>query len=149
MDQVDDTRIKASQGQTAALLSIALVLGAWPLAAAMGAVNLLGAWVPRWSLPGLVYDRVLVRWLRPRVRLDRKAPHRFAQGFSGVVTALGAGLVGLGLPVLGWALVGLVVGLAGMSITTGFCAGCFTYRQLAWLGVPGFVGEDRCTACEL
>lgn len=147
---VDHARVHAGQAMTAIVLIIAFATDLWPLAALVGALNLLGSLWPSLSLFGRIYDGALrpLGLVRPRPRPGSPAPHRFAQGFSGVVTGSGAALLA-GSVSAGWALVGLVVALAALNLAVGFCAGCFTYRQLAWLGVPGFTGEDRCLACEL
>lgn len=128
-----------SQATTALLLLTAFVLDTWPLAAAVGAVNLLGAAVPPLAFLAQVYRRVLkpLGLVKPHIVLDNPEPHRFAQTFSGVVTGLGAGLVWAGISA-GWALSWLVIVLAALNVFVGFCAGCFTYYQLSRLGVPGF-----------
>jgi membrane protein DedA with SNARE-associated domain len=41
----------------------------------------------------------------------------------------------LGLPLLGWALAGIVVALAAINLFLGFCLGCFIYYQLGRRGV--------------
>lgn len=136
---VDHTKIKFSQALTATLLVCAFVIDRWELAALVAALNLIGALLPPLSLFGLIYAGLLrpLGLLRPHNLPDRPEPHRFAQGFSGAVTGLGAGLVVAGFGA-GWAAIWLVVILAGLNIFVGFCAGCFTYYQLGRLGLPGF-----------
>lgn len=138
--EVDRVGIKAGQTMTLLLLVGAFVADAWPLAALVGAINLGGAWRPRWGLFRIVYRRLLVPsgLLSPQLVAEPASPHRFAQGFSGTVTLTGAALVAAGAAVAGWALVLLVAVLAAVNVTLSFCAGCFTYYQLARLGVPGF-----------
>ena len=75
---------------------------------------------------------------RMGVITDNLDPHRFAQGFGGVVVALAVIALLAGQSVVGWALVGLVIVLAALNLFMGFCAGCFVYYQLNRLGVPGF-----------
>ena len=140
LSQVDHTGIKFSQLMTMLLLLIAFILDGWFLAAMVGIINLLGAAAGRLSLFGLIY-RYLVKpsgLIKPEVVPDFSEPHRFAQGFSGVVTILSALLVLSGAPVIGWALSWLVIVLANLNVFVGFCAGCFTYYQLSRLGLPGF-----------
>jgi hypothetical protein len=72
------------------------------------------------------------------VIIDNPEPHRFAQGFGGVVLLAAIGTLYLGATAFGWGLVGLVVVLAALNLFLGFCAGCFVYYQLHKLGVPGF-----------
>ena len=69
---------------------------------------------------------------------DNPEPHRFAQGFGGVVLLAAIAALATGAMALGWALVGVVVVLAALNLFLGFCAGCFVYYQLNKLGVPGF-----------
>ena len=85
--------------------------------------------------PQLVTYRALVRAnvLHTERVSEDPAPHRFAQqvGFGvliiGVVaTSLGALTVARGAGLL-------VLTLALINVTTGFCAGCFMYAQLARL----------------
>jgi hypothetical protein len=137
---VDRTGIRAGQTMTLVLLLTAFVLGAWSLAAAVGVANLVGAWRSHWGVFGIVYQRFLVArgMLTPRLVVELPAPHRFAQAFSGTVTVAGAALVAIDVTTVGWTLVVLVAGLAAVNVTLSFCAGCFTYYQLARLGVPGF-----------
>lgn len=140
---VDVTGIKAGQTMTMVLLTSAFVVGAWPLAAAVASANLVGAWRSRWGVFGLVYRRVLVPagLLSPRLVAEPASAHRFAQAFSGTVTLAGAVVVAAGGAAAGWALVLLVAALAATNVTLSFCAGCFTYYQLARLGLPGFTAR--------
>jgi len=50
---------------------------------------------------------------------------------------LGAAAVALfvGAAVAGWVLAWIVVALAAVNLSIGFCAGCFVYVQLERLGV--------------
>ncbi|HKJ55974.1 MAG TPA: DUF4395 domain-containing protein [Nitriliruptoraceae bacterium] len=139
---VDQAAVKSGQAMTALVLVTAFVTDAWPLAAAIGAANLLAAIRPSLSLTGTVYRRVLLPngIVRSRSLPDDPTPHRFAQGFSGVVTLASAALVAAGL-VAGWALSWLVVVLAGLNLAAGFCAGCFTYHLLHRAGLLGVAGR--------
>lgn len=145
LTQVDHTAIKASQIITMLLLLTAFILDSWLLAAFVAGVNMLGSVLPPLSLFGLVYRRLLKPsgLVRPHLVPDYPEPHRFAQGFSGVVTALSAWLVWSDVNTLGWALSWLVIILANLNVFAGFCAGCFTYYQLHRLGVPGFHRSPR------
>ena len=140
LTQVDYSAIKTGQTITMLLLLLAFVLDSWPLVAFVAAVNVVGAVLPSFSLFGLVYRRMLkpIALVKPAFVPDRAEPHRFAQGFSGVVTALSALLVWGGVDAAGWALSWLVIVLANLNLFAGFCAGCFTYLQLSRLGLPGF-----------
>lgn len=138
--KVDQSALRVNQAFIIALLLLAFVLGSVWLVAFVAAVMLLGTVAPPASLFKRIYQHVLrpAGVVRPDVISDNPEPHRFAQGFGGVVL-LGA-LVALwtGAAVIGWALVGLVVVLAALNLFLGFCAGCFVYYQLNRLGVPGF-----------
>ncbi|MBK9050618.1 MAG: DUF4395 family protein [Chloroflexi bacterium] len=73
--------------------------------------------------------------------MDNPEPHRFAQGFGGVVVMAAAAAFLAQLATVGWALVWLVIILAALNLFLGFCAGCFLYYQLHRLGVPGFTAR--------
>jgi hypothetical protein len=138
--KVDHSALKVNQAFIIAFLALAFVLDSVWLVAFVAAVMLLGTAVPALSLFKRVYQHALrpAGLVKPNVIADNPEPHRFAQGFGGVVL-LGAlaALLG-GATALGWALVGLVVVLAALNLFLGFCAGCFVYYQLHRLGVPGF-----------
>ena len=87
-----------------------------------------------------IYSRLLrpAGLVKPNVITDNPEPHRFAQGFGGVVLLGAIAALLAGAATLGWALVGLVIVLAALNLFLGFCAGCFVYYQLSKLGVPGF-----------
>ena len=138
--KVDQSSLKVNQAFIIALLVLAFVLNSVWLVVFVAAVMLVGTAAPSLSLFKRVYQHVLrpAELVKPDVVIDNPEPHRFAQGFGGVVL-LGA-VAGLfaGATALGWALVGLVVLLAALNLFLGFCAGCFVYYQLNKLGVPGF-----------
>jgi hypothetical protein len=77
--------------------------------------------------------------VKPHILADNSEPHRFAQGFGGVVAALAAALLFLGAPGAGWAFSWLVVVLAALNLFVGFCAGCAVYYWLQRMQVPGFL----------
>jgi hypothetical protein len=138
--RVDQAALKVNQAFIIALLVVAFILDSWPLAAFVAIVMLLGTAAPALSLFKQIYRQILqpTGVVKPRVIVDNPEPHRFAQGFGGVVLGLGTIAVALGATVLGWALVWLVVALAALNLFLGFCAGCFVYYQLNRVGVPGF-----------
>ncbi len=138
MNQVDITAIKFGQGLTAGMLAVAFLSDLWPVAAAVGAINLISALAPRLNPTVWLYRQLGPALdLRPRLIEDEMRPHIFARGFSGAVTLAGAATVWVGMPVLGWALTLMVAALAILNITVGFCAGCFTYYQLQRVGLVG------------
>lgn len=138
--RVDHTALKVNQAFIISLSVAAFLLSSRPLVALVAAVMLLGTAVPQLALFKQVYRRLLLPagLLQARVVPDNPEPHRFAQGFGGVVLALALLALMANQVVLGWALVWLVVALAALNLFVGFCAGCFLYYQLNRLGVPGF-----------
>ena len=138
--KVDYSTLKVNQAFIIALLTIAFVISSSWLVVFVAAVMLVGTAAPSLSLFKQIFLHILrpAGLVKPHVIVDNPEPHRFAQGFGGVVL-LGA-IVALfaGAMTLGWALVGLVVVLAALNLFLGFCAGCFVYYQLNKLGVPGF-----------
>ena len=139
--QVDHAALKVNQAFIITLLLAAFVLNSWPIAAFVGLVMLLGTARPQLALFKLIYRRVLrpAGLIKPRLISDNPEPHRFAQGFGGVVVAAAVVALLAGQFVLGWALAWLVIALAALNLFVGFCAGCFVYYQLNRLGVPGFI----------
>ncbi|MEZ4593818.1 MAG: DUF4395 domain-containing protein [Chloroflexota bacterium] len=138
--KVDHAALRVNQAFIIGLSILAFVLDAVWLAAFVGLVMLVGTAVPHLSLFKHIYQHVLrpAGLVKPDVIADNPEPHRFAQGFGGVVVALAVVALLVGLPVLGWGLVWLVVALAALNLFLGFCAGCFVYYQLNKLGLPGF-----------
>ena len=138
--KVDHSALRVNQAFIIGLSILAFLLVAVWLAAFVGLVMLVGTAVPSLSLFKRIYQHILrpAGLVKPDVVIDNPEPHRFAQGFGGVVVALAIVALLTGLPVLGWGLVWLVVALAALNLFLGFCAGCFVYYQLGKLGLPGF-----------
>ena len=138
--KVDESALKVNQAFIIGLLLLAFVLDSVWLVAFVGGVMLLGTAVPGLSLFKRAYQHLLkpAGLVKPHVITDNPEPHRFAQGFGGVVVALAVIALLAGQSIVGWALVGLVIVLAALNLFLGFCAGCFVYYQLNRLGVPGF-----------
>ena len=137
---VDHTALRVNQASIIALLTLAFILDSWIIAAFVGAVMLIGTAAPKLALFKQFYVRVLkpAGIVKPDVVVDNPEPHRFAQGFGGVVVALGVLALLLGATFVGWALAWVVIFLAALNLFLGFCAGCFVYYQLNRLNVPGF-----------
>src|SRR6266852_6777064 len=131
--RVDTHFSKFSQGGTVALTGLAF-LTAQPVIVLIAAVILLlSALLPIASPFRLLYQGVVIplRLWQPRVVEDDPAPHRFAQGI-GAAFLIAASLV-LFLTkatALGWTLDLIVLVLAGINLTIGFCAGCLVYYYL-------------------
>ncbi len=137
--KVDHGAIRANQISTITLLALAFVLDLPWLAALVAAVLLISAAIPAWGLFTALYRRLLrpAGLIRPHVIVDNPEPHRFAQLVGGTCVTLAVVLLVAGFEI-GWALVGLVIVLAGLNLFAGWCAGCMLYYWLHRLGVPGF-----------
>src|SRR5512140_2897478 len=139
LQNVDHGALKANQIVIIVLNLIAFILNMPWLVAFVAAVMLVGTTM---SIPGfMVVYKYLIKpskLVKPHVLLDNPEPHRFAQGFGGVVMLIGTISLFAGLPVLGWALVWMVAALAALNAFGGFCVGCFIYYWLGRLGLPGF-----------
>ena len=137
---VDHGALKANQLVIITLNVIAFVLNVPWLAGLVMAAMLIGTAL---GVPGFgfLYKSVLkpLGLVKPEILLDNPEPHRFAQGFGGVVMLIGTISLFLGQAILGWGLVWLVIALAALNAFGGFCAGCFVYYWLTRLGMPGFV----------
>ncbi len=138
--KVDQSSLKVNQTFIITLLVLAFVLDSVWLVVFVAAVMLVSTAVPALSLFKRVYHHVLrpAGVVKPNVIVDNPEPHRFAQGFGGIVLLAAIAALFAGATTVGWALVGLVVVLAALNLFLGFCAGCFVYYQLNKLGVPGF-----------
>jgi hypothetical protein len=136
---VDHSALKVNQGAIIALLVIAFILDLPVLVALVSAVMLLGSFTNRPGF-GFLYTGLLkpLGWVKPDVLQDNREPHRFAQGFGGVVLVISAALLFSGVSGLGWGLSWLVVALAALNLFAGFCVGCAMYYWLNRLNLPGF-----------
>lgn len=129
----DRTAVRVNQAAMVGLLLIAFLFNLPWLVPFMAAVLLVGTLDSRLALFQRIYRDILrpSGLLKPDVRTEDAAPHRFAQGIgAAVLIAASAGLLA-GLATLGWTLVLLVVTLAAINLFFGFCAGCFLYLQLS------------------
>jgi hypothetical protein len=144
---VDRTALRINQMTIIVVIALAFALGtglggAW-IVLALGASLAAGVVRPSVSPMRQIYLRVLrpLRLARPDLVADDPAPHRFAQAIGAVF--LGAAALALfgGATVAGWVLAWIVVTLAAVNISVGFCAGCFMYVQLERLGLLGGSGR--------
>ena len=94
-----------------------------------------------------------VGWLAMRVigpRLGEPSPapgppKRFAQGIGAVFSTVAAVLaLGLGLPLAGGIVLGVLAVFALLEAGLGFCAGCWAFGHLMRLGV---IPDETCEAC--
>lgn len=138
--KVDQSALRVNQAFIIGLLVTAFAVDSVWLMAFVGVVMLLGTAVPPLSLFKRIYQHLLkpTGLVKPDVIGDNPEPHRFAQGFGGVVVALAVVTLWSGLTALGWILTAVVIILAALNLFLGFCAGCFVYYQLNRLGIPGF-----------
>ena len=140
LGKVDHSSLKVNQAVIILALLAAFIFNAPWLTAAVAIVMLIGTAIGR---PGffLVYTGILrpSGIVKPHILADNPEPHRFAQGFGGVVAAVSAALLFLGAPAAGWGLTWLVVVLAALNLFAGFCAGCAVYYWLNRLQMPGFL----------
>jgi hypothetical protein len=129
---VDHTAIRFTQFWVVLFSLLAFIVAAPALTLALALVLAFSAARPDRAPFRLLY----VTQLRPRgllkpdVRQDDPAPHRFAQGVGAVVLGLSFLALALGAAPLGWGLDLLVTVLAALNLTVGFCAGCFLFYQL-------------------
>jgi len=138
--QVDQSALRVNQTFIIGLLVTAFVLDSVWLVAFVGTVMLMGTAVPALALFKRIYQHILrpTGLVKPDVITDNPEPHRFAQGFGGVVVTLAVAALLAGSALVGWVLTAVVVILAALNLFLGFCAGCFVYYQLNRLGIPGF-----------
>ena len=119
-------------------LIVVLVIGYLfnlPYAIYVGALMLLSALVlPAWA-PQLMLYRWFVHnnWANTAIHDEDPAPHRFAQQMGFGVLVIGTVAAILGSLVIAWAATFVVIALALLNVTTGFCAGCFVHAQIAKL----------------
>ncbi len=135
---VDHAALRTNQAAIIGGLTGAFVADAPGVAFGIGLLMLLGS---SRSRPAFAAIYRLIRragGLTPDVVPDNPEPHRFAQFLGGLVLATSGVAFAAGLPALGWALSGLVVGLAALNLFAGVCLGCALYYWLARLHVPGF-----------
>jgi hypothetical protein len=122
-------------------LSVSLAAIALPLLAAM----LLGsALSPATSLPRALYVGVLKprRLVRPRVRMEHPAPHRFAQLVGGIFLVAASAAAVLGHITVAWSLGWIVIGLAFLNFAFDICVGCIVYAQLVRVGLFPITGRS-------
>lgn len=139
VSKVDHSSLRTNQALIILGLLVGFVLNVPLIVAIVAFIMLAGTAIGR---PGFffVYQGVLrpLKIVRPDVLADNPEPHRFAQGFGGIVAGLAAVLLFLGSAVGGWALAWIVVVLAAVNLFLGFCVGCAVYYWLHRLQVPGF-----------
>jgi Domain of unknown function (DUF4395) len=132
-DVIDARAPRFNQAVVGAVTLLGAIFG-WPLAwAIMGAQLLIGLTLGRrFCITCLAYFELV----QPRLGegpLEDARPPRLANAIGFAFLTAAALAWWLGSPVAGTVLGLLVAGLALLAATTGFCAGCETYRLLARL----------------
>ena len=143
--KVDQTALRFNQASIILLLVLAFLLDAAWLVALVAAVMVIGTLWPGAGLFKQIYARGLkpAGLLKANVIDDDPQPHLFAQGLGGIFLVLSAAALWLGLPVVGWALAGIVIALAAINLFLGFCLGCFIYYQLGRAGIKPTLSSWR------
>jgi hypothetical protein len=124
---VDERASRLAQGLTALLTAVPVLSGRWALLALPIAHLASSLFLGQKGNLGL---RLFKAFLAPRLGppvLEDARPPRFANLVGLIFLAGSAVAQALGLPVLGWALAGVVLALATLAATTGFCLGCRIY----------------------
>jgi hypothetical protein len=137
---VDHSALGTNQAVIIILLILAFIFN---LALLVGVVALFMLVGTAFARPGFgwLYQSVLrpTGLVKPDVIRDNPEPHRFAQGFGGIVVSIGLVCLLTGITTLGWALAWLVVALAALNLFGGFCVGCAVYYWMNRLRLPGFI----------
>jgi len=135
---VDHAALKTNQALIIALNIIAFILNT-PFLATVVTLAMVSGTLRK--APGFSFFYRALKgagWIKPDILQDNPEPHRFAQGFGGIVMLIGSGALYAGASTFGWALIWLVIALAALNLFAGFCVGCALYYWLGRLSVPGF-----------
>jgi hypothetical protein len=139
--RVDLNALRTNQATIVTVVAVAFVLGtghggAW-LVAALALSMAVGALSPGNGPIQRFYRHALKETglVKPEVRLEDPAPHRFAQAVGAGFLTAAAILLFAGVDTLGWVLGAIVVVLALTNLVFGFCAGCFLFLQLRRVGL--------------
>ncbi|MCD6707387.1 MAG: DUF4395 domain-containing protein [Thiobacillus sp.] len=143
LQTVDHAAIKTGQLLAIVTLTGAFIFNRWEPVAALAAVFLITAITWRYGPFFLVYRLILLplKLVRPDMRHDNTQPHRFGQAVGAVSALVAAAALYSGHHTAGWALVGVLIALTGLSFM-GWCIGCFIYYQLNRLGIGGFFARS-------
>lgn len=145
---VDQNELRTNQVIGSVLLLIAFILDRWEWVAIQASILFIATLVPSLTPYRLIYLYLLqpVGLLKPDLRNDRRAAHRFAMLLGFILTATATYLLAAGYSQIGWTLVWLVITLTAIA-ALGWCPGCFTYYTLNRLGLSRFFkyGPIACT----
>lgn len=139
-DQVtlDETGLRTNQAAIITSLAGAFIFDLPILVLITALIMLLGTVFGKPGFYSLYSLLRKARLVKPDLHEDHPEPHRFAQGFGGLVLVLAALAFCIQIPLIGWALTWIVIGLAAINLFIGFCLGCAIYYGLSRLGIPGF-----------
>jgi hypothetical protein len=139
LDVIDSRAPRFNQATIGLLALLAVVTGWWWLLALLAVQLAVGLTFGRqYCLPCLFYFEVVQRILGEGPLEDARPP-RFANLVGAAVLASASLAWVLGAETVGAVLGGLVVALALLAATTGFCAGCEAYKIGCWLRGEPFV----------
>jgi hypothetical protein len=98
---------------------------------------------PATSLPRALYVGVLKPGglVRPRIRIEDPAPHRFAQLVGGVFLLAASVAAAFGQLTVAWTLGWVVIALAFLNFAFDICVGCIVYAQLVRVGILPISGR--------
>jgi hypothetical protein len=128
----DRSALRFGQISLIAILAIGFLLGVEAFIY-IGAFMLGAALFAPRVAPQLLVYRMLVRRgiVRTEIHDEDPTPHRFAQKMGFGVLSIGVISSVVGLSAVAWGAAIMVIALALINVTTGFCAGCFVHAQLA------------------
>jgi hypothetical protein len=113
---------------TAAVLTVALLLGSGTLVTVQAVVFAVGAFAGlRYAPYGVLFRLFVAPRLGPVREREPEAPPRFAQLVGLLFAVVGAAGYLLGAPVLGAVATGFALVAALLNAATGFCLGCELY----------------------
>ncbi len=137
---IDPRGQRFGAGLSVVVLAVAFVAGAPWLAVLVG-VNLLvaAAFGARLFVLGRPWPLIRRTLRLGPTEPEHEYPPPFAQSLGGTFLALAAIAFVVGLPVVGWLLVGAVGALQTLLATTGYCVGCKLYFLRWW--VPSLVAR--------
>jgi hypothetical protein len=125
---IDPRGQRFGAGVSAILFVVAIVTQQLWIAALLGANLLVAAgFGTRLFLPGRPWRLIKTALRLGPTEPEHEYPPRFAQALGGTFIAVGSIFWLVGLPVVGWVLVGAVAALQTLLATTGYCVGCKLY----------------------
>lgn len=131
--EVDPRAPRFGQALTVTLLLLAVALGE-PLVIAVTAALLVVPVATLWRVDPYAW---LWRGLRasgavgPPDHTESSSPHRFARLVGAVFLSVATAMLLLDGVILAYLVAGVVLVLAALAATTGFCLGCRMYEQVA------------------